>query len=479
MAVAVRVVACLDVHDGKVTKGVKFQGNVDVGDPLQLARKYDTELIDELVFYDITASAESRRSVVDLIQDTSDQIFIPFTVGGGVSEVEDFDRLLRAGADKISVNSGAIRDLRELAAALRDECALRGVVLVAGQAEDPRRGADRRGRAARRAGRQPHRAMSDIVETIQAEQDRVIRSSHLGVLVVEGGPGTGKTAVALHRAAFLLYTYRRELSKRGVLIVGPNATFLRYISQVLPSLGETGVLLSTLGDLYPGVSARRAEPAEEAQVKGRLVMADVVAAAVRDRQWVPDDGLEIAVGRDRLWLDRRVCERAAELARHSRLPHNPARPIVVREIIDALARQLADRIGADVRGGKNLLDETDLEEIRRDLRGEPAGTAGAGPAVADPDAGAPAGRPLRQRGAARPRRGAAAARRTGPAAARPGRRLDPRGRAVAGRGGRAARRGRSGGARPGGTRAPDADRRGQGRAGHPHRFSRARAGRPG
>jgi len=221
--------------------------------------------------------------------------------------------------------------------------------------------------AASRTGR-----MSDIVETIQAEQDRVIRSSHLGVLVVEGGPGTGKTAVALHRAAFLLYTYRRELSKRGVLIVGPNATFLRYISQVLPSLGETGVLLSTLGDLYPGVSARRAEPAEEAQVKGRLVMADVVAAAVRDRQWVPDDGLEIAVGRDRLWLDRRVCERAAELARHSRLPHNPARPIVVREIIDALARQLADRIGADVRGGKNLLDETDLEEIRRDLRGEPA-----------------------------------------------------------------------------------------------------------
>src|SRR6266542_97656 len=161
-------------------------------------------------------------------------------------------------------------------------------------------------------------------------------------------------------------------TRDAVLIVGPNATFLRYISQVLPSLGETGVLLSTLGDLYPGVSARRAEPAEEAQVTGRLVMADVVAAAVRDRQWVPDDGLEIAVGRDRLWLDRRVCERAAELARHSRLPHNPARPIVVREIIDALARQLADRIGADVRGGKNLLDETDLEEIRRDLRGEPA-----------------------------------------------------------------------------------------------------------
>jgi imidazole glycerol-phosphate synthase subunit HisF len=110
MTVAVRVVACLDVHDGRVTKGVKFAGNIDVGEPLDLARKYDAEFIDELVFYDITASAESRRSVVDLIGATSDQIFIPFTVGGGVREVGDFNRLLRAGADKISVNSGAIAD---------------------------------------------------------------------------------------------------------------------------------------------------------------------------------------------------------------------------------------------------------------------------------------------------------------------------------------------------------------------------------
>lgn len=110
MAVAVRVVACLDVHGGRVTKGVNFLGNVDVGDPLELAGKYDRELIDELVFYDITASAESRGSVIDLIGSTSDQIFIPLTVGGGVREVDDFDRLLRAGADKISVNSGAIQN---------------------------------------------------------------------------------------------------------------------------------------------------------------------------------------------------------------------------------------------------------------------------------------------------------------------------------------------------------------------------------
>src|SRR5258706_14311348 len=97
--------------------------------------------------------------------------------------------------------------------------------------------------------------MRDIVETIQAEQDRIIRSDLAGVLVVQGGPGTGKTAVALHRAAFLLYTYRRQLMKRGWLVVGPNPTFLRYIGQVLPSLGETSVLLSTVAELYPGMNA--------------------------------------------------------------------------------------------------------------------------------------------------------------------------------------------------------------------------------
>ena len=126
--------------------------------------------------------------------------------------------------------------------------------------------------------------MRDIVETIQAEQDWIIRSELAGVLVVQGGPGTGKTAVALHRAAYLLYTYRRQLMKRGVLVVGPNATFLRYIGQVLPSLGETSVLLSTVADLYPGISATGIEAPDTAAIKGRLAMASVIAAAVRDRQ---------------------------------------------------------------------------------------------------------------------------------------------------------------------------------------------------
>ena len=111
--------------------------------------------------------------------------------------------------------------------------------------------------------------MRDIVETIQAEQDSIIRADLNGILVVQGGPGTGKTAVALHRAAYLLYTYRQQLATRGVLVVGPNRTFLRYISQVLPSLAETGVLLSTVGSLYPFLRATGVESVAVSTAKGR------------------------------------------------------------------------------------------------------------------------------------------------------------------------------------------------------------------
>jgi DNA helicase IV len=211
--------------------------------------------------------------------------------------------------------------------------------------------------------------MSDIVETIQAEQDQIIRSGLPGVLVVQGGPGTGKTAVALHRAAFLLYTHREQLSKRGVLIVGPNATFLRYIADVLPSLGETGVLMSTIADLYPGITARRAEPAATAAVKGTLAMAKLLAASVRDRQWVPDDTLEIPVERETLRLDRRTCIRARTRARQSRRPHNQARAIFVREITEALARQIESGIDAVAPGAGSVLGELDVTAIRRELRG--------------------------------------------------------------------------------------------------------------
>jgi DNA helicase IV len=237
-------------------------------------------------------------------------------------------------------------------------------------------------------------SMGDIVETIQAEQDVIIRAPMAGALVVQGGPGTGKTAVALHRAAYLLYTFRRQLEKRGVLVVGPNATFLRYIGQVLPSLGETSVLLSTIDDLLPGVSATGTEPPEVAAIKGRIAMAKVVAAAVRDRQEIPDEPLEIRAdaarlrlvatsGRDesprefgadsgRLRLTPRTVAQARERARRSRRPHNQARSVFAREIVNALTRQLVTRIGTDVQTGASLLDSDDVADLRHELRTDPA-----------------------------------------------------------------------------------------------------------
>ncbi|MFF4809732.1 HelD family protein [Micromonospora chersina] len=214
--------------------------------------------------------------------------------------------------------------------------------------------------------------MRDIVETIQAEQDRIIRADLPGVMVVQGGPGTGKTAVALHRAAYLLYTHRQQLSTRGVLLVGPNATFLRYISQVLPALAETGVLLRTQADLFPGVHAVRTEPAATAALKGRLVLAEVLGNAVRDRQWVPEEPLEIELPqREILTLDPETVRQARDRVRRTERPHNLARALFDIEIVHALADQVAERIGADPLGGENLLSEADRAEIRRELRDEP------------------------------------------------------------------------------------------------------------
>ncbi|GGP41862.1 HelD family protein [Saccharothrix coeruleofusca] len=207
--------------------------------------------------------------------------------------------------------------------------------------------------------------MGDIVATIQAEQDRIIRTDLNGVVVVQGGPGTGKTAVALHRAAYLLYTHRRQLAKRGVLVVGPNSTFLRYIGQVLPSLGETGVLLSTVGELFPGLTATGREPARTAALKGRIEMADVVARAIKDRQEAPSL-VEIPFDQDVLRLDRRMISDARGRARRTRRPHNEARRTFQREIISALAAQAVARLG------RHLLDQADIDDIRRELREDDA-----------------------------------------------------------------------------------------------------------
>ena len=105
-----RIIPCLDVDAGRVVKGVRFQGLRDAGDPVELAARYDAEGADELVFLDITATVEGRAATEDVISRTAEQVFIPLTVGGGVRDVDDVTRLLRAGADKVSVNSAAVRD---------------------------------------------------------------------------------------------------------------------------------------------------------------------------------------------------------------------------------------------------------------------------------------------------------------------------------------------------------------------------------
>ncbi|WP_406425203.1 HelD family protein [Streptomyces sp. NBC_00842] len=211
--------------------------------------------------------------------------------------------------------------------------------------------------------------MGDIVSTIQAEQDHIIRAPQRGVLVVEGGPGTGKTAVALHRAAYLLYAHREQLAKRAVLIVGPNPAFLGYIGDVLPSLGETGVLLSTVGELFPGVHATGTDSPAAAAVKGRADMAGVLAEAVRDRQQVPEKGEPIVIAHDdgELILDWGMAVEARHKARETGLPHNLALPTFAFRIIDDLTTQLADRIGADPYGGPNFLGPDDIAQLGKGI----------------------------------------------------------------------------------------------------------------
>ncbi|WP_202869201.1 HelD family protein [Kribbella antibiotica] len=220
---------------------------------------------------------------------------------------------------------------------------------------------------ARRTGQ-----MESIVQTIQSDQDRIIRSGLPGVLVVQGGPGTGKTAIALHRAAYLLYTHREQLEKRGILVVGPNAAFLKFIGQVLPSLGEDGVRLVTIAELYPGLSATRPEAPESAEVKGRAVMAEVIEKAVAARQWVPESPVEVLVDRTTLTLDPEFARTTRNHARRRNLTHNQARPFFLNEIVDGLTAQYSDLIGTDPLDGENLLDEYDLAELRKEILAEPA-----------------------------------------------------------------------------------------------------------
>lgn len=213
--------------------------------------------------------------------------------------------------------------------------------------------------SAQRTGR-----MSDIVATIQGEQDRIIRDELKGVLVVQGGPGTGKTAVALHRAAYLLYSHRDRLRSSGVLIVGPSRSFLQYIEAVLPSLGETGVVLASVGQLYPGVEATQEDAPAVAAIKGAGSMAALVARAVRSRQRVPADDEILVVNGDRLILEPGLIASAINRARGSNRTHNEARVVFVKHALNALAKQWLTQL----RDAGNSMDDTDLPMLREDLR---------------------------------------------------------------------------------------------------------------
>jgi DNA helicase IV len=212
---------------------------------------------------------------------------------------------------------------------------------------------------AQRTGR-----MHDIVATIQAEQDRIIRSDLRGALVVQGGPGTGKTAVALHRAAYLLYANRQRLSASGVLVVGPSSAFLRYIEAVLPSLGETGVVMQTLGELYPGVEATAEDAPEAARLKGAAAMARLLSRAVRSRQKAPDEAQTIVVDNERLVVAPELVQRAIAKAQRTGKPHNVARVTFVKQALG----ELTDQLAAQLRAGGSTIDEADLRVLREDLR---------------------------------------------------------------------------------------------------------------
>ncbi|MGY4098902.1 RNA polymerase recycling motor ATPase HelR [Nocardia sp. R16R-3T] len=213
--------------------------------------------------------------------------------------------------------------------------------------------------------------MRDIVATIQAEQDQIIRLDHPGVLVIEGGPGTGKTVVALHRVAYLLYTQRERMERHGVLVVGPNPAFLNHIGRVLPSLGETNVVFMTTGNLVPGLRVTAEDTPEAVRCKGSLKMLDVLAAAIADRQRLPEHPMRIELDDVTVRIDAETAEWARAEARASGLPHNEARAVFSEIVTYVLTERAITRIG---RGWLTREDREAWETLRTDLLAELADT---------------------------------------------------------------------------------------------------------
>ncbi|MGB5149527.1 MAG: RNA polymerase recycling motor ATPase HelR [Mycobacterium sp.] len=209
--------------------------------------------------------------------------------------------------------------------------------------------------------------MSDIVATIQAEQDEIIRLDHSGVLVIEGGPGTGKTVVALHRVAYLLYTQRERMERHGVLLIGPSPAFLNHVGRVLPSLGETNMVFMTTGDLVPGLHTSAEDSPDAARAKGSRKMLDVLAGAVADRQRTPEHPLPIKLADVTVEINAEAAAWAIQEAREAGLPHNDARAVFTDVITWVLTERAIARIG---KGWLTRDDKQAWEHLRAELLDE-------------------------------------------------------------------------------------------------------------
>ena len=217
----------------------------------------------------------------------------------------------------------------------------------------------------RRTGR-----MGDIVATIQAAQDEIIRAPLDQALVVQGGPGTGKTAVALHRIAYLVYTHRELLEAKGVLLVGPNATFLRYIESVLPSLGEQGARFRTPATLREGLEVTRVDAPAAVRVKGDARMATVLARALAERQRPLRRSVEVAFGAHALRFSAAASRKVVDAARARPGTHNERRKFVERLVLRHLHRVHLAHVERSRRAGQPAtpLDRAEFEERARGTR---------------------------------------------------------------------------------------------------------------
>ncbi|MGA8113697.1 MAG: UvrD-helicase domain-containing protein, partial [Actinocatenispora sp.] len=211
--------------------------------------------------------------------------------------------------------------------------------------------------------------MRDIVATIAREQDEAVRSPAHGAALISGGPGTGKTAVALHRAAYLLYSDRNRFESGGVLIVGPSPVFMTYIDRVLPSLGEDTVTLRALGSVLDGAKAVRHDDAEVTAIKGSLRIRRVLQRAVRDTPPGTPEELRLVYSGLVLRLDRHALDEARRAAHRRGAAPNQARRYARAELLEALWREATRTGGTDYRFDRDAFgdDVGDRTEFRRFL----------------------------------------------------------------------------------------------------------------